>query len=53
MLLIEHMHSGSEAWASDFFQGALGFFSKIFLGEGAKSGEICFFPRETKKTTFF
>jgi len=41
-------------WASEgFFQGEpLGFFSKIFLG-GAKSGNICFFPLETKKTTFF
>jgi len=26
--------------------------SKKFLG-GSKSGEICFFPLETKKTTFF
>jgi len=25
---------------------------RIFPG-GAKSGEICFFPLETKKTTFF
>ena len=32
--------------------GALGDFSKIFLG-GPKSGKICFFPLETKKTTFF
>ena len=31
----------------DFFQkGALGDFSKIFLGV-AKSGDICFFPLET------
>jgi len=30
----------------------LGEFSKIFLGV-AKSGEICFFPLETKKTTCF
>jgi len=37
----------------DFFQGGpLGHFSKIFLG-GGKYGEICFFPLETKKTTFF
>ena len=34
-----------------FSKGALGDFSKIFLG-GVKSGEICFFPLETKKTTF-
>jgi len=27
-------------------------FSKIFLVE-AKTGEICFFPLETKKTTLF
>ena len=27
-------------------------FPKLFLG-GAKIGEICFFPLETKKTTFF
>jgi len=42
------------AWASeDYFQGRpLGDFSKIFLG-GAKSGKICFFLLETKKTTFF
>jgi len=32
--------------------GTSGIFTKIFLG-GAKSGEICFFPLETKKTTFF
>jgi len=29
-----------------------GDFSKLFLGR-AKSGEICFFPIEAKKTTFF
>ena len=42
-------------WASvGFFPGggALRDFSKIFLG-WAKSGEICFFPLKTKKTTFF
>jgi len=32
--------------------GALGDFFKIFLGL-AKSGEICFFPFETKETTCF
>jgi len=31
---------------------SLGDFSKIFL-EGPKSGEICFFPLETKKKTLF
>jgi len=31
-------------------RGALGYFSKIFPG-GVKSGEICFFPVEIKKTT--
>jgi len=35
-----------------FSRGALGDFSKIFLG-GAKSGKICFFPLETKKATIF
>jgi len=42
------------AWASEGFfpGGATRAFSKIFLG-GAKSDEICFFPLETKKTTFF
>jgi len=30
----------------------IGNFSKIILG-GAKTGEICFFPLETKKITFF
>jgi len=36
----------------DFFQGGPPEdFSKTFLG-GAKSGEICFFPVETKKKTF-
>jgi len=41
-------------WASEgFFQGgAPGDFSNIFPW-GAKSGEICFFPLENKKTTFF
>jgi len=34
------------------FQGELGDFSNIFLG-AAKSGKICFFPLETKKTFFF
>jgi len=33
-------------------KGPPGDFSKIFQ-EGAKSGEICFFRLETKKTTFF
>jgi len=33
-------------------RGPLGDFSKFFAG-GAKSGEICFFPLITKKTTFF
>ena len=33
----------------DFFQGI---FPKFFQ-EGAKSGEICFFPLETKKATSF
>jgi len=32
--------------------GPLGEFSKIFIG-GTKSGEISFFPLETKKTTLF
>jgi len=32
--------------------GALGDHSKIFPG-GGRSGEICFFPLKTKKTTFF
>jgi len=32
--------------------GALGDFYKIFP-RGAESGEICCFPLETKKTTFF
>jgi len=31
--------------------GALGIFPKFF--QGAKSGEICFFPLKIKKTTFF
>jgi len=35
-----------------FSREAHGDFSKIFPGV-AKSGEICFFPLETKKTTFF
>jgi len=41
-------------WASEGFvsEGAREDFSNIFLGEG-KSGEICFFPLETTKTTFF
>ena len=32
--------------------GPRGDFFEIFL-RGAKSGEICFYPLETKKTTFF
>jgi len=32
-------------------RGARGDFTKIF--QGAKSGEICFFPLDTKKTTLF
>jgi len=44
-------HNPSCAWASEgFFPGVD--FSKIFL-RGCKSGQICFFPLETKKTTFF
>jgi len=35
-----------------FSRGALEYFSKNFLWV-AKSGEICFFPLETKKTTLF
>jgi len=35
-----------------FSTGATREFSKIFLGR-AKSGEICFFSLEIKKTTFF
>jgi len=35
-----------------FSRRALLDFSKIFLW-GAKSGEICFLPLETKKTAFF
>ena len=31
--------------------GTCGFFQNLSMG--AKSGEICFFPLETKKTTFF
>jgi len=44
----------SVPWASEgFFTGeALGYFSKFF-SRGYKSGEICFFPLKTKKTTFF
>ena len=43
-----------ESWAiGRFFPGATtGDFSKIFPG-GAKSGEICFLPIETEKTTLF
>jgi len=44
-----------QTWAlEEFFPGGgeLGDFSKIIPG-GAKSGEICFLPLETKKTTFF
>jgi len=43
-----------QEWASEecFPGGPLGDLSKIFLG-GGKSGEICFFLLETKKTTFF
>ena len=33
--------------------GALVDFSKRFSLRGGKSGEICFLPLETKKTTFF
>ena len=42
------------AWASEGFfpGGTTKRFSKIFPW-GAKSGEICFFPLEIKKTTFF
>ena len=37
----------------DFFQGGtIWDFSKIFPGEGAKSGEICFLPLEIKATFF-
>jgi len=38
----------------DFFQGGghQGIFTKFFQG-GAKSGEICFYPIETKKPTIF
>jgi len=48
------LHAGLHSRASeDIFQGGrLGDFSKIFLG-GSESGYICFFPLETKKTTFF
>jgi len=41
-------------WASEGIFSLRDFrdFSKIFPGD-AKSGEICFFPLKTKKTTFF
>ena len=56
MFSINHLLSYNlSACASEGFfpgGGALGYFSKTFLG-GDKSGEICFFPLETKKTTFF
>ena len=42
----------SHTRASEGFFPGLGFFSSIFPG-GARSGEIWFFPLETKKTTFF
>ena len=51
MLNILCIHPAMGVWG--IFPGeALGDFSKIFL-EGAKTGEICFFPLKTKKTTFF
>jgi len=47
--LLAHEHGRRK----DFFQGVshYGIFPKFF--QGAKSGEICFFPLKTKKTTFF
>jgi len=43
------------AWASEgFFSGrGLYWIARKFFQGGAKSGEICFFLLETKKTTFF
>jgi len=44
-----------QPWASEeFFPGWVdyGIFQNFFNG-GVKSGEICFFPLEIKKTTFF
>jgi len=43
------------AWASEIFfaAGPLRDFSKVFFQEGAKSGEISFFPIKTKKKSFF
>jgi len=51
MLVYENASSSHGRRKDIFHGGPLGDFSKIFLG--VKSGEICFFPLETKKTTFF
>jgi len=37
----------------DFIQGGTSRFFQKFLQRGAKSGEICFLPLETRKTEFF